>query len=516
MGAAATGIAAITKASIANYAEYEQLVGGVETLFKNSASVVEAYANNAYRTAGLSANAYMKTVTSFSASLLQSLGGDTEAAASYADMAITDMSDNANKMGSDMASIQNAYQGFAKQNYTMLDNLKLGYGGTKEEMERLLADAEKLSGMEFDISSYADIVQAIHVVQENMGIAGTTAKEASETISGSFASLKAAWENLKTGLVSGEGLDGLIDNLVNSASTVAKNIMPVIGQALGGIAVLIETLVPIIVEQLPGVISAALPPLIEASGSLILALSESFLSPENLDKIITTGVELLLNLANGLMEAIPRLVSATMQVISGMVTYLLNPSNLAMLIGAALQIVIAIGTGLISAIPELISSVWKLIDNVAQQFGEADWGEIGKNLVYGILDGLKAAWDTLTGWASDAWDKFVGIFDFTSNATLAPAKYAYQYGYHGSHASGLDYVPFDGYIAQLHKGERVLTAGEASALRGNNAIVAKLDEIGAYLANMSIVLDDGTLVGKMAPSMNEALGELAVKKGRGR
>ena len=199
--AVAAGAAAVKlgKEVIAAYADYEQLVGGVDTLFKDSSQEIQRYAANAYKTAGLSANEYMETVTGFSASLIQSLGGDTEKAAKYADMAITDMSDNANKMGTDMSSIQNAYQGFAKQNYTMLDNLKLGYGGTKQEMERLLADAEKISGIKYDISSYADVVEAIHVMQESMDIAGTTAKEAEATISGSVNALKSAVSNLIVG-----------------------------------------------------------------------------------------------------------------------------------------------------------------------------------------------------------------------------------------------------------------------------------------------------------------------------
>ena len=196
----ATAVAGLVTKSIQSYADYEQLVGGVETLFKESAQKVQEYAANAYKTAGLSANEYMETVTSFSASLLQSLEGDTNAAAEKAHVAITDMSDNANKMGTDMALIQNAYQGFAKANYTMLDNLKLGYGGTKEEMARLLADAQAISGIEYDLSSYADIVDAIHVIQTEMGITGTTAKEASTTISGSIASMKASWQNLLTAI----------------------------------------------------------------------------------------------------------------------------------------------------------------------------------------------------------------------------------------------------------------------------------------------------------------------------
>lgn len=206
-----------------NYAQYEQLVGGVDTLFKKSSKKVQEYASNAYKTAGMSANEYMETVTSFSASLLQSLENDTEAAAEYANMAITDMSDNANKMGTSMEMIQNAYNGFAKQNYTMLDNLKLGYGGTKEEMERLLADADKLSdsfNLQVDASgalvySYADIVDAIHIVQTEMGITGTTAKEAGTTIQGSVDSMKAAWTNLVTGLGDeNANIEQLFDDLV--------------------------------------------------------------------------------------------------------------------------------------------------------------------------------------------------------------------------------------------------------------------------------------------------------------
>ncbi|WP_455758604.1 hypothetical protein [Ruminococcus champanellensis] len=198
--AAGAAVAGLTKTAVENYADYEQLVGGVETLFKDSADTVMDYANAAFETAGLSANAYMETVTSFSASLLQSLGGDTVEAADKANMAIVDMSDNANKMGTDMASIQNAYQGFAKQNYTMLDNLKLGYGGTKKEMERLLADAQKISGVKYNVESFSDIVDAIHVIQTEMDITGTTAKEASTTIQGSVNAAKSAWTNWVTGL----------------------------------------------------------------------------------------------------------------------------------------------------------------------------------------------------------------------------------------------------------------------------------------------------------------------------
>ncbi len=268
--AGVAGVGTLVTKAVLNFADYEQLVGGVDTLFKNSTGFVQKNAQNAFKTAGLSANEYMSTVTSFSASLIQSLGGDTKAAAKYAHTAIVDMSDNANKMGTDMSSIQDAYQGFAKQNYTMLDNLKLGYGGTKEEMSRLLKDASAIAGVDFDISSYADVVQAIHVIQEEMGIAGTTAKEASETISGSWSSLKSAWSNTLTSLiVGGDQFDRSIDNLIESAKTFGKNIMPAIQKALSGVGELITELAPVIEKELPGIIDKLLPPLIQAATSLV-------------------------------------------------------------------------------------------------------------------------------------------------------------------------------------------------------------------------------------------------------
>ena len=290
----AAGAAAvdITKQAVENDGEYEQLVGGVETLFKQSADTVMGYAENAYKTAGLSANEYMNTVTSFSASLLQSLGGDTESAAKYADMAITDMSDNANKMGTSMGMIQNAYQGFAKQNYTMLDNLKLGYGGTKEEMQRLLEDAEKLSGIEYDISSYADIVDAIHVVQTEMGITGTTAKEAATTIQGSLASMRGAWQNLLTGVADDNAnFEVLVSSFVDSLVGVGANIIPRINIVIQGLTQLIteasQTIIPLAVETL----LQNLPAIVAAGMDLIMALVNGIL--DNIDLLIDCTIELI-------------------------------------------------------------------------------------------------------------------------------------------------------------------------------------------------------------------------------
>ena len=309
--AAAAAVGAIVKEAVQGYAEYEQLVGGVETLFKDSADAVMDYAASAYRTAGLSANEYMDTVTSFSASLLQGLGGDTAAAAELADLAITDMSDNANKMGTDMASIQNAYQGFAKQNYTMLDNLKLGYGGTKEEMQRLLKDATALSGVEYDLSSYADIVEAIHVIQTEMGITGTTALEASTTISGSFGSMKAAWSNLLVGMADdSQDLGGLIDDLVDSVMTFGENLAPVVTQALEGVGQVVTGLAPVIVAELPGLADAVLPGLLAAAMSIIDSLVAAF--PGLVTTIVTSLVGYVPEIVNagfvlfvGLIGAMP-------------------------------------------------------------------------------------------------------------------------------------------------------------------------------------------------------------------
>ena len=294
--AAATGIAALTKMGVEGYAQYEQLVGGVETLFKDSQGAVMKYAESAYKTAGMSANQYMETVTSFSASLIQSLDGDTAKAAEIGNMAITDMSDNANKMGTSIEMIQNAYNGFAKGNYTMLDNLKLGYGGTKTEMERLLADAEKISGIKYDISSFADVTEAIHVMQEEMGIAGTTAREAASTIEGSISMMKGAWQNLVVGMADeNANMEVLINNFVESVATAAHNILPRVEQALKGIGELITALAPVIAEALPRLVANVLPSLLSAAVSLVTALVEGIITAlPALHTALLEGVQIIL------------------------------------------------------------------------------------------------------------------------------------------------------------------------------------------------------------------------------
>lgn len=389
IGAAVAGVSALTKSSLDAYADFEQLTGGVETLFKTSADKVMQYADEAYKSAGLSANEYMETVTSFSASLLQGLGGDTDLAADVANQAIIDMSDNANKMGSDMASIQNAYQGFAKQNFTMLDNLKLGYGGTKEEMQRLLDDAEKLQkekfgvDVEYDMNNFADVIQAIHTVQEEMDIAGTTSKEAATTIQGSLGMMKGAWQNLVTGLGDENAdLDGLIDNFIQSVITVGENIMPEVERILAGIGEMVTTMLPQVVQMIPELINSVLPGIIEsASGlvttlctaivdnaptlidgalQLILTLTNAIL--ENLPMIIECGFQAILQLALGIAEALPTLIPTIVEVILTIVTYLIE--NIDLLVDAAIAIITGLAEGLINALPVLIEKAPEIIEKL--------------------------------------------------------------------------------------------------------------------------------------------------------
>ena len=346
--AVASGIKSLVSGAVESYGEYEQLVGGVETLFGTSAQKVQDYASSAYKTAGLSANEYMETVTSFSASLLQSMGNDTEAAAEKANLAITDMSDNANKMGTDMSSIQNAYQGFAKQNYTMLDNLKLGYGGTKEEMERLIADANALNAAQgnytnYSIESYADIVDAIHTVQTEMGITGPTAKEASTTIEGSINAMKSAYANFVTGLGDQNAdIGALTEQLIESAGTVAEKVLPVIEN--------VESIVKAVQEQGPEMISKFVA-----------------YATEKLPDVLKLGLQLVLSLVKGLAQNLPQLVQGTLKMVDTIVKAFVD----------SLPDIIEVGRDIVRGVWEGIAAIgsW-LYDKVSGFFG-------------GIVDGVK-------------------------------------------------------------------------------------------------------------------------------
>ncbi len=469
VGAASAGVAALGTACINAYADYEQLAGGVETLFKDSAETIHSFADNAYKTAGLSANEYMETVTSFSASLLQSLDGDTEKAAAAADLAITDMADNANKMGTAMESIQYAYQGFAKQNYTMLDNLKLGYGGTKEEMQRLLADAEKLSDVKYDLSSYADIVEAIHVIQTEMGITGTTAKEASTTIQGSVASMKAAWANLMVGMADDtQNFDMLLSNFIESIGTVADNLLPRIGVVIEGMGKLVAGLAPEIASALPTLTNELLPNLVELGVQSISALAQGIQEngdslaagalsivgtlaegiAELLPMVADTAASLAVSLADGLTESLPNIIPVAIETISTLVENLTDNANTVIDVG--IQIILALGEGLIAALPQLIETVPQIVINIANvindnapklvdtalylitrlavglvqaiptlvvnipkiieaivaAFMAFQWLNLGKQLIDGVANGVKKAGESMATAAKNAFSKF--------------------------------------------------------------------------------------------------------------
>lgn len=466
----------IGKQALNSYADYEQLIGGVETLFKDSSGIVENYANNAYKTAGLSANDYMETVTSFSASLLQSLNNDTAKSAQVADMAITDMSDNANKMGTDMSMIQNAYQGFAKQNYTMLDNLKLGYGGTKTEMQRLLKDAQKITGVKYDINNLNDVYQAIHIIQGELGITGTTAKEASTTIQGSINSLKSSWSNLLTGIADEDAdWSTLVSNFFDSILTAADNLLPRIGTIVWGVVALIRdtatkllpeiismgaeliiglaqditnnlpmimesvikignTLLDTFISLLPQIIqmgitiltslikgiSDSLPTLIPTIIDTVILIAETLI--DNIDILIDAGIQLIIGLAEGLINALPKLIDKIPVIIDKLINAITN--NLPKIIEMGITLIIKLAEGLIKAIPQLISKIPEIIKSLVNGFKNSlsNIGEIGKNIVEGIWNGIKNAKDWLLRkvkeWCGNIVSGIKGFFGIHSPSTL--------------------------------------------------------------------------------------------------
>lgn len=446
VAAGATAIGALGTKAVAAYADYEQLVGGVETLFKNSQDQVMDYANNAYKTAGLSANEYMETVTSFSASLLQSLDGDTSAAADKANLAITDMSDNANKMGTDMTSIQNAYQGFAKANYTMLDNLKLGYGGTQAEMERLLADAEKISGIKYDISSYADIVDAIHVVQTEMGITGTTAEEAASTIQGSFGMMKSAWQNLVTGMADpDQDLGVLVGNFTDSVVIAGNNLIPRIQELLPRIVEATTSLIGTVSEQLPAILGTVLPSLVEGATNLVTGLMAALPSVlsvladvaptvintlvpaliELLPQITQTGIDVIVSLAQGIADALPQLIPAAAEAIAEIARILTDPDNLSAVIDAALEIILALVDGFMDAIPTLIEVIPDIIANLVTAIivNAPKLIEASIALILSLADGLIKALPELVAAIPNLIIALVeGILDHLDEIILAGVK----------------------------------------------------------------------------------------------
>lgn len=531
--AAATAVTALVSKSVGAFADYEQLTGGVETLFGAGGRSVEEYAqsvgksvsdiqgkydslmsaqnvvlenaNKAYMTAGMSANEYMDTVTGFSASLISSLGGDTNKAADYANSALVDMSDNANKMGTDMESIKNAYQGFAKQNYTMLDNLKLGYGGTQEEMKRLLSDAEKLTGQRYDISSFADITQAIHAIQTQMDITGTTAKEASTTISGSWGSLKAAFQNVLVGLTTGGDMfDQSLDALINTAVTFGQNIIPAIKGALSGIGYLIEGLAPVIGETIPPLINDLAPTLANSAVSLISSLvngltqnatqfSEclsniiivavagiSTVVPQLLDaaskivsnlmqgltnsmpQIVNGAVTLIEGLVNGLVNNIPLLIMGAVQLVASLANGLIanlpriidagvnlitgiisaSYSMMPQIIQGGMQLVVNLAVGLVRAIPQLIAALPRITGAIVKGFKSVNWFDLGLQLIKSIWEGIKSIGSEMWNGVKEKTSELWGGVKNVVSEKLNNIKSAYDA--HGRGLKGATFAAIEG------------------------------------------------------------------------
>ena len=426
MTRAVDALANLGKSALDSVGQLEQNVGGVETLFGDAADAVIASADRAYQTAGMSANDYMSTVTSFSASLLQSLGGNTEEAAKVADMAIIDMADNANKMGTSMDMIQDAYQGFAKQNYTMLDNLKLGYGGTKTEMERLLADAEKLTGVKYDINNLNDVYQAIHAVQEEMGITGTTAKEAASTLEGSMASAKAAWDNFMNG-------SGDADQLADAFATAADNIVKNLAEIIPRFAETLPALGGAIIAQIPGLVAAIVPAVLSAGQSVLKQLQDAvldfdfagtadkvvqmitgFIEGDGLGSLLGTLVTIFTGIVNGISSMLPSLLPALIELISYVVTSLLD--QLPAILDCALELILGLAQGilaalpvLIEALPEVISSIVEFLISAVPQIIDA-----GIELLMALVDALPVIIDALV-------DALPQIIKATVTALIAAA-----------------------------------------------------------------------------------------------
>ena len=386
MAAGTAAVTGLTKSAVSAFADFEQLEGGIETLFGDSADVVMKNSSEAFKSAGMSANKYMETAIQSAASMINSLGGDQAKAAEMVDMSITDMSDNVNKMGTDMEAVQNAYRGFSRGNFTMLDNLALGFAGTKEGMQQLLDEAEKISGVKFNIDSYADIVQAIHEVQTEMGITGTTAKEAADTISGSLAMMQSSWQNVLSAIGQGDmsALSASISELVDSAKTFAGNIMPVIEQALVGITQLIVQIAPEIASALPGLVDKVVPSLLHAGADIIKTLGSAIISNlpmlvsvafevlqelvsfiiDSLPQILDVGIQIILELGRGIADALPTLVPQIVKCIIDIVNIFLD--NIPLLIDCGIQIINGLITGILEALPLLISSLPTIIEKAVQ------------------------------------------------------------------------------------------------------------------------------------------------------
>lgn len=499
---AAAAIGKALSASISEGAALEQSLGGIETLFKDSADKVKANAAKAYQTAGMSANDYMELTTSFSASLLSSLAGDTSKAADVADMAMVDMSDNANKMGTNMEDIKNAYQGFAKQNYTMLDNLKLGYGGTKSEMERLLADAQKISGVEYNIDNLSDVYSAIHVIQGQLDITGTTAKEAATTISGSFNQMKAAAKNVMGEIALGMDVGPALNELANTIITFAVgNLLPAVWNVISALPSAIVTFVTALGPQLFAAASGLIPQIASGITTGIPTLYQSAMRimdqfnigiQEQLPILLQNGVDFITNIVNGILQNLPQVItmagniityfantiismfptvlsagaSLLLKLVNGIINNLPQIAqaaataivrfvasigqNLPQILQSGITIIGKLAAGLIRAIPNLVGQIPAIISAIVNAFTSQNWGSIGINIISGIASGLRSA-------AHMLWDAVKGVLGGFKENVLA------FFGIHSPSRWGM-------FVGEM------IDTGIANGLTGNTSLISNAAE----------------------------------------
>ena len=534
LGAAIAGVVAgfgtITKAALDSVASLEQNMGGVETLFGNHADRVIANAKRAYETAGMSANQYMSTVTSFSASLLQSLKGDTEAAVEYADRAIIDMSDNANKMGTSIESIQWAYQGFAKQNYTMLDNLKLGYGGTREEMERLIADANRVKEANgemanLSIESFADVTEAIHIIQEEMGITGTTAEEAAATIEGSMNAAKAAWDNFLNGTISAEefseavttavvnvvdNLEEIVPRLLETIPLAAKGIYKGVSEALDGEA-MINGFVDGMNETLPAVADAGLQIIdnllsgianngegIAAQGvELITSLASKIV--ENLPQILSAGLQIITSLAKGLIDSLPILIEKVPEIINEFFNALW--SFIPQLIAAGLQLIVQLGVGIIKAIPTIIANAGEIAQAILNVIGGISLFKLGKTIVSSLGNGLKAMIANIKSVAQNIGESIKQTF---SNISWSGVGRAIIQGMAAGIAGGASLI-----ISAARNAAKNALNSAKKALGIHSPSTVFRDEVGKYMAEgIGVGFEENVPTGEMNDALKASVNRM--------
>ena len=518
-------IVKLGKAALDAYAQFEQLEGGVNKIFgKEAAQTVMKNANEAYKTAGMSANQYMETVTNFSASLIQSMGGNTEAAAKVADMAIRDMSDNANTFGTNMQSIQDAYQGFAKQNYTMLDNLKLGYGGTKTEMERLLSDAEKLTGKKYDISNLNDVYEAIHAIQTEYNITGTTSKEASKTIEGSMNSMKASWQNLLTAMGSGKGINESLQQFLDSLGTVAKNVAPVALNILKSLVTGLIKAVPAVIGQM-GTFMSKIAQSIEqgeqgklgqVAGRLIIKLVTGLI--QNIPKLALGALRLIIALGNYLLTAAPQLVAAGVRAMAEFVKgFLQGHPQIAAAVKKIGQVFSTVFGPVISIIKKVIDWWKKLLGqkkekkfSVSAPFSKAitaigdvfsKWKDVLGQKAKKAYEIAKSGFQSFIDKAKSAYEKWKDILNqkATKHFSITSSGKVPSGGGSGKRI-GLREVPYDGYEAVLHKGEAIMTAAEVNQLKKNGEVHNDGDTI-----TMNVYGSNNMDVGELAMAVEQRL-----------